>query len=64
MKPLEFTKMEKLQGGKVIAKDCDAVYAVGVISCVGAAFWPIGTLIFGPTCGGVILGAALASNCK
>ena len=37
----------------------DAVTVIGAVSCAGAMFWPIGTAIFGPTCGGMILAAAL-----
>lgn len=37
----------------------DAITVIGAVSCAGAMFWPIGTAIFGPTCGGMILAATL-----
>lgn len=46
------------QQANVVA-GADPVTVIGAISCAGAMFWPIGTAIFGPTCGGMILAAAI-----
>mgnify|MGYP006277778619 CR=1 FL=1 len=64
MKTLELNHMEVLVGGRrgssggAKAVNCDHVKAAGIITCVGTAFWPIGTIIFGPSCGGLLIGAA------
>lgn len=51
MKSLTLEQQAQITGG-------DAITVIGAISCAGAMFWPIGTAMFGPTCGGMIIAAA------
>ena len=45
---------------EIIAGDEETIITViGAVSCAGAMMWPIGTAIFGPTCGGMILASFL-----
>lgn len=53
MKKIELEQMEQVSGGNFIKW-------TGIISCAGATMWPIGTLIAGPTCIGMITAAALS----
>ena len=53
MKKYEISKKSSLRGG------ARATAIIGGIACVASTVWPIGTIIFGPTCAGMILATAL-----
>ena len=48
MKKIEVAEMENINGGNL-------ANAIKDIACVATGFWPIGTLIAGPTCLGLII---------
>lgn len=54
MNVLSIDKMEITIGGS----DCDTVAYISGVACGLSLAWPIGTLIFGPTCVGAGIGAA------
>lgn len=49
MHVLTITQQAQLCGGR------DAITVIGVISCTASTIWPIGTLIAGPTCAGMLI---------
>ena len=53
MKELDLEQMVNVVGGR------DGWTYLGVVSCGLAAAWPIGTALFGPTCVGMIVKAAM-----
>lgn len=53
MKKMNLHSMSELQGGS------RASAIIGGIACTASLAWPIGTIIFGPTCGGMILATLL-----
>jgi hypothetical protein len=46
-------KINSIQSTNLIAGSRASSIIAGV-SCVASGFWPIGTIIFGPTCAGMI----------
>ena len=57
MKSLTIDQETQIFGG---AEDnCGVIGGIGAAACFGSMFWPIGTAMFGPTCGGMIIAAAV-----
>jgi hypothetical protein len=54
MKKYDVERMRVTSGG---SDKCGTIKSIGIISCIGAAIWPIGTLISGPTCAGMLIAA-------
>ena len=52
MKKLNVTQMENLQGGLI-----DLSRAAGVVCGIAVATWPLGTIMFGGACVGLLAGA-------
>jgi hypothetical protein len=60
MKKLELMQMEKIAAGNGCSDSGKvAVNVIKDVACVATGFWPIGTLIAGPTCAGMIIASAL-----
>jgi hypothetical protein len=55
MKKIEFEAMENIVGGACNRDTKRFVSLAKDLSCAAAAFWPIGTLIGGPTCIGMLI---------
>lgn len=50
MKTLTLNEMSQVTGGN------KSMAIIGGIACAVSTLWPIGTLIAGPTCAGMIIG--------
>jgi bacteriocin-like protein len=50
MKSLTLNEMSQVIGGNT------SMAVIGGIACAVSTLWPIGTLIAGPTCAGMIIG--------
>lgn len=55
MHSLTRREMSALKGGA----DCDTLAAINAVSCLGAQFGLVATLILGPTCVGTAIGYAV-----
>lgn len=55
MKKIEFEAMENIVGGACNRNTKRFVSFVKDVSCATAFIWPIGTLIGGPTCIGMLI---------
>lgn len=64
MQKLMSNQMENITGGTKCSGTANAAISViKDVSCIAASIWPIGTLIGGPTCVGMIIAsAACAAN--
>ena len=62
MKKLDFNQMEQVIGGKQCTGTANASISVlKDISCGFSFIWPIGTLIAGPSCLGLIAASAICA---
>ncbi len=63
MKKLEINQLENIFGGTCTKSDNVVISVVKDVSCIVAAgFWPIGTLIAGPACVGMIVASAVCAS--
>jgi hypothetical protein len=52
MTKLGMLEMEATQAG------LDGTTVLGAVMCAGATFWPLGTIMFGPSCAALLYTAA------